>query len=649
MTLIPLDLPPGIVKDGAEYSGRGRWRDGNLVRWKEGVLQPIGGTQVVDFTPYGGLLGTEGSGNYGPVSSGTFGIGGIIVKPRTSGLGSDAFQIFVGTTSNIERILDNASTPTVTTSGLTTGSHTGSADGTTESDSWSFGIFGDYVMAMLTSDGDLWELDITGTSGTFVNTSGAPTGNKTFVVTPEQFVMIFGAGGDPRKVQWCDRGDRTSWTPSALNQAGDFTMNIPGFVRQAVVAKDQILILTTDSIWRCVYVGYPEVYEFTRVANISCISDRAAIQVDDSVYWMSQGAFHRSNGAFVEDLPCPLEEWVFEEQMNLICAHRTFGWHHEEENEVWWHFVTGAYNQLGIDTYIAYNYAENYWHHGTLDFQLVLPRGVLKYPLGLGGPGASNRLPNADAFFYSDSGRWTLGTNWVLTPGTPGTLTQSTPTASTATLACETSANSAGKDLYVGFYYNVTLSCDTVATGGTLTVQFGDGTGVDSSGTMGTELNHTFILRYDGSDELRLIGDGTWDGILETVGISTLWGFHYIDVWDQSLHSSFYDRTDSAPYAETGALDLENGERRVHVHQVYPDAQEQGDLTFTFKTKEYPNGSETTHGPYTASEPMDTRFSGRQFKMRVEGPNTQFDQPNGPLEPFRSGTHRLDVTLGGKR
>ena len=59
MALLPLDLPPGIVRPGTPYQAKGRWYDGTLVRWHEGALQPVGG--------WSALAGTDATKVGGPV------------------------------------------------------------------------------------------------------------------------------------------------------------------------------------------------------------------------------------------------------------------------------------------------------------------------------------------------------------------------------------------------------------------------------------------------------------------------------------------------------------------------------------------------------------------------------------------------------
>ena len=41
--LVKFTPPPGVWKNGTAYEAKGRWHDCNLVRWKDGKLQPLGG------------------------------------------------------------------------------------------------------------------------------------------------------------------------------------------------------------------------------------------------------------------------------------------------------------------------------------------------------------------------------------------------------------------------------------------------------------------------------------------------------------------------------------------------------------------------------------------------------------------------------
>ncbi len=56
MALIPITPPAGIVKNGTDYTNKGRWVDGNLVRFENGYLKPIGGWDLLKQEPVGRVL-----------------------------------------------------------------------------------------------------------------------------------------------------------------------------------------------------------------------------------------------------------------------------------------------------------------------------------------------------------------------------------------------------------------------------------------------------------------------------------------------------------------------------------------------------------------------------------------------------------------
>jgi hypothetical protein len=93
-------------------------------------------------------------------------------------------------------------------------------------------------------------------------------------------------------------------------------------------------------------------------------------------------------------------------------------------------------------------------------------------------------------------------------------------------------------------------------------------------------------------------------------------------------------------YAESGPVQIGNGDNIMSVRQVVPDEQTLGEAVVSFKTRNYPTGTQSTFGPYTAANPTSVRFSGRQVNMKVTG-NT--------LADWRVGTMRLDAVPAGKR
>lgn len=51
MALFPVKLPPGVVRGATPYETPDRWWDVNLIRWRQGVLEPVGGWQRISSAP----------------------------------------------------------------------------------------------------------------------------------------------------------------------------------------------------------------------------------------------------------------------------------------------------------------------------------------------------------------------------------------------------------------------------------------------------------------------------------------------------------------------------------------------------------------------------------------------------------------------
>ena len=105
-------------------------------------------------------------------------------------------------------------------------------------------------------------------------------------------------------------------------------------------------------------------------------------------------------------------------------------------------------------------------------------------------------------------------------------------------------------------------------------------------------------------------------------------------------HEVGYDYDSGSVYAESGPYEIGVGENIMSVRQVIPDEMTLGEVQISFKSRMYPTSAETTHGPYSASQPTDARFSGRQVKIRYTG---------AVLEDWRVGVTRVDAVAAGKR
>lgn len=84
-------------------------------------------------------------------------------------------------------------------------------------------------------------------------------------------------------------------------------------------------------------------------------------------------------------------------------------------------------------------------------------------------------------------------------------------------------------------------------------------------------------------------------------------------------HETGFAYEGATVYAESGPVQLGNGDQIMQVLSLIPDEAALGDTKVTFKGRMYPTADETSYGPYVLANPTDVRFKARQVRMRVEG------------------------------
>lgn len=492
MSLIPLQLQPGIYRNGTDFEGSNRWRDSNLVRWHDGSMRPVGGwtdrkLSAFSYAPRGMLAWVDNS---------------------------DNSNLACGTYEKLYYLNESSTVYDITPAGLTTGdldatTNTGFGGGFfgtgnfgtarpssgifQEATTWSLDNWGEYLLACSTKDGKIYEWQLN-TSVLPTALSGAPTGNRAMVVTEERFVFALGAGGNPRKVQWCDREDNTTWTPLATNEAGDFELQTTGQIMTGLRMRGRTLILTDNDAHIATYSGPPFVYGFERVGTAcGVVSRKSAVAVDEGAFWMGAKGFFMFDGSVAKEIPCEVADYVFDD-INRNQISKAYAVHNSQYGEIWWFYPSGGSTEN--DRYVTFDYKENHWSIGSLDRTACVDRGVFDNPI------------------YADAS---------------------------------------------GNLYN---------------------------------------------------------------------------------HETGYTHGALTPYAESGPISLGNGDQVMKVNNLIPDEKTQGQVQLSFKTRNYPNGTETTHGPYTASNPTDVRFTGRQVRLKVEGTGN---------DNWRAGVMRIEARPGGRR
>lgn len=493
MAYIPLKIPPGIYRNGTEYQSAGRYFDASLVRWFEGTMRPVGGWRKRSASQMTGkcrgfINWRDNSGNRW-ISAGTH---------------SKLYIMDEGTT--LKDITPTGFTAgradALVKTGYGYGPYGSYGYGVARPDTsniipattWSLDTWGEYLVGCSNGDGKIYEWQLGFASPTLAAAiTNAPTNNEAIMVTSERFLFALGAGGNTRKVQWCDQEDNTIWTPAIDNQAGDFELTTVGDIKCGKRVRGLSLIFTDVDVHTATYIGLPYVYSFNKVGSAcGVISSQAVAAIETSAIWMSQSGFWIYDG-YVKPLPCEVSDFIFQD-INFSQASKIYAVNNSKYGEVWWFYPSGQ--SLENDSYVVYNYREGHWTIGELSRTAGTDRGVFANPL----------MVSSDGYIYEHE---------------------------------------------VGYAYD-----------------------------------------------------------------------------------------SATPFAESGPLQLGNGDQTMSVLQIIPDEQTLGEVQVSFKVRDYPTTTETTFGPYTASQPTDVRFSARQVKVRYTGV---------ALDDWRVGITRMDAVAAGKR
>lgn len=412
MSLVPIDMPPGISRNGTRYQTQGRWYDCNLIRWVDGVMRPIGGWTRVTINPVTSKARTlfawrtNGGGRWLAI-----GTSGQLLVTRTDGIIYDVTPsgFIPGGDNAVEQLGYGGGLYGTSTYGTARPGGTFAAPITWQLDSW-----GEYLVGCARNDGKLyeWRIGQSTPAATIVN---APTGCLGLLVSDQRHLIAFGAGGNSRKAQWSDKENNTVWTPSAANDAGSFEFQTTGEYMRAVRVRGQYLVCTDVDAHVMSYIGQPYIFSRERVGqDCGLIGPNAIAVAGSAAYWMSDKKFWTYQGGTVQQVPCEVADFVFSD-INLFQGHKFIAGTNGAFGEVWWWYCSSGVSEP--NRYVIYNPTENHWSIGALPRTAWQDRGVFPQQLAMGSDNHLYRHEegwlNAGAprlsTIYADSGALELG------------------------------------------------------------------------------------------------------------------------------------------------------------------------------------------------------------------------------------------------
>lgn len=395
-----LKLPPGFYKNGTPYSGAGRYIDGDLIRWYNDVIQPVGGWQRrydeaahADVAP----LWSDGAATEAVRS-------GIVLGNATNGVNT-----FLGSNKKIYMVTNSNAVSNVTPAGFVAhpkdatqsrgygmyrygfGKYgtprPASAGRIPNVFSWGFAEWGFWPIACARESNATKLFIKKDTDADFIPIATSPAGAFDVVVTDERFVMIVGSPTDFRSVTWSDREDYEDWTPTVSNQAGSLRLAGIGKLVRIIKVLDQVLVLGENDAFAGKYVGPPYVYGFDRVGdNCGIIGPEAVAATDTFAVWIGSKSFWIFDGN-VKQLPCEVLDFYIKDK-SLAQRSKTVAFTSADHSEVWWLYQSNSSPTNEVDSYIVFNYLKNVWYTGRLDRTFGIDADPLYYSLMVSSNGA---------------------------------------------------------------------------------------------------------------------------------------------------------------------------------------------------------------------------------------------------------------------
>ena len=354
------------------------WAEVNNVRWREGALQPVGGQQQYSFT----------------------------FASRCKAIHTwydlnEVLYIAYLCETNLYVDVDGALFEITPTGGITGPSFTivgyGGGDYGADiyggvhpvdtstlldkiPDAYSLDNFGSVLLAMASTDGKLlqWDpgLGLPGPSNlatVVVADSGrgvVPFG-RNFVVTPERFVLIFGAndptnGGGFRRFAWCDQENYKAWDYSNVtSQAGFLDIEPASPIITAMSTRSGTLFWTGKKTYISQFLGSPYIYNYVELAaNCTPWSPQSMVNTTSMALWFSEQGPYSFDGTSVLPIECAVRSWIDSDIDDANVREQSCAVHVAPFNEFWWFFPQNG--QLSNTRVAIYNYKEGWWSQGRM-------------------------------------------------------------------------------------------------------------------------------------------------------------------------------------------------------------------------------------------------------------------------------------------
>lgn len=629
MTLIPIDIPAGVYKNGTDLEGQGRWQDTSLVRWRDNTLRPVGGwaSRKTNFS----TNAIRGFHAWEANNGSRYYAGGSYSEFKAATSNNTVYDItpieFVD--GDEHSVLETGygygvyGSDTYGTERLASGTYS-------EANSWQVDNFGEYLIGCSYADGKLyeWQLGVPDTTHITALTPYKNSSTWSFVADGDGYNFYYYTTSPSANryilTQLTDVTPRTHYRVSWTFYDDPATTGQQIEARLSIVYSDGT---ATEAVYDATYTQgqtkSDDIYVGDNVSRIDLRFESVSTSDDVSIFDVKIEGYEGL--AFpMPNAPTNNLGLVATEERTIFALGaggnpRKVQWCDIEDNATW---AASAANQAG-------------------DIELQTSGQIMQ---GIRTRGQVLILTDIDAHSARYSGP----------PFVYGFQRVGTACGAVSRMAAvDTDAGVfwMGQRGFYRFDGNVVqeLTCDVFdhvfgelqdrnksKTWAWNNSEYGEVWWFYQSEAQSDTGEVDKYVAYDFKENHWHIGS-----LSRTAGVSRGVFRHPLLLEANDVYNHEIAGTGATNmFAETGPIQLGNGDNIAHITQLIPDEKTQGDVQVKFKSKFYPNDTEYEHGPYDPTNPTGVRFAGRQFKLRIE-PDDGAD--------FRVGIMRVDAQQGGKR
>ena len=407
--MIPIDIPPGVTNHDSKARMTSAWREAHLMRWDGITLQPIKGWQETPLGPFASKLRQMHRWLTND---------GVLITAYLCEL-----HLYVDMGENIVDItpVGGLAAPSGNNAGYGDGQYStldygearpGAPRLTNYTPIYTLDNWGDELRAMTSGDGRLLRWAYSDPPGTLATAViGAPISNRTFVITPERHIMLFGLAGELDEFGWSDEEDDTNWNfLDVTSKAGKFNIEPSSPIVTVKQFYGGILMFTMTTAFIIQFQGMPYIYGYREVGEAPVpISPASIAETPDGVMWPSIDGFWLYTGTSIAPVPCDILDWVRRNVDGPNSTFQAYMVNMSNRSELWWFFVGNEVEgQFDNTKVVIYDYRDKWWSMGKLgrscgfvygnDMYPIMSDGYKVYQHGFGHKYAGTDMPWIETF-----------------------------------------------------------------------------------------------------------------------------------------------------------------------------------------------------------------------------------------------------------